>query len=435
MEDYVQVKYNGKLYCVCRYFKNPVKAEQEEHLFVIDAKDFERVSNMSEKWHAMGNYVGCYENHENDKGRDTIYLHNFIKEIPPGGGKGQTITIDHVNRITHDNRRSNLRLITQSQQNDNQTKRKRKLEILEAYGISPAEIPTGVWLQKDRSRFVIEIYKDKELILYTIGTGAQKYTFRDKLEQVKIILKMFCEKPENKEKIAGKQLIENFSDEFINLRKEFNDILDLSGYKCTEKNKFEIPEKNVIKIEMNKLGPYGKELIDYTINNIDKYIGEKKSNSSGSKSDKKSSNSKSKISSNSKTNRNSSNSKTNRNSSNNKPKNSTNNKSNKNTSNSKSDKNSSNSKSNKKSSNSKSNRNSSNSKSDSKPNKKSSNSKSNRNSSNSKSDSKFNRNSSNSKSNRNTSNSKSNRNLPNNKTNRKITRTNSLTSRKLVLEE
>ena len=40
-------------------------------------------------------------------------------------GKGQTNSIDHINRIPRDNRLENLRELSQTQQNYNQSKRER----------------------------------------------------------------------------------------------------------------------------------------------------------------------------------------------------------------------------------------------------------------------------------------------------------------------
>ena len=93
---------------------------------LIDKEDYELVSQYS--WHvSAGNYVSSTFLH--DGTRKALYLHNLIMNRDAFKGKGQTESIDHINRNGFDNRKENLRLVSQTAQNVNQNRRQRKVEL------------------------------------------------------------------------------------------------------------------------------------------------------------------------------------------------------------------------------------------------------------------------------------------------------------------
>jgi len=49
----------------------------------------------------------------------------FLENAPKFKGKGQIISVDHINRIGSDNRSENLRIVDQTTQNINRDQRKR----------------------------------------------------------------------------------------------------------------------------------------------------------------------------------------------------------------------------------------------------------------------------------------------------------------------
>jgi dTDP-D-glucose 4,6-dehydratase len=123
-------------------------------------------------------------------------------------GKGQTSTVDHVNRIGFDNRIENLRVISQTEQNLNQSKKLRSIVLPEGCGIEPDSIPRHIWYVKASGghgdRFAIE-FKTEELLWRT--TSSKTVPLTEKLEAAKAKLLEFYAvypylNPDNPEVVA-----------------------------------------------------------------------------------------------------------------------------------------------------------------------------------------------------------------------------------------
>ena len=252
MKDYVEVKYNGIKYCVCRYRYNG-----EDKLFVVDAEDIQKLFDINLHWYAMSSYVGCICQ------KKTYYVHNVVMEKKRGGGKGQKYTIDHINRIEKDNRKCNLRLVSQAEQNENRTKQTRWVELPENCGIDADEIPRCMWYDKKRERFAIQIVKDGVPLIKQSLTCCSSVSLRARFERSKkILIDMHKTNPELFE---GKNLLENYSVETLKLRKEYNAILELSGYDCVIKNKVVVPKHKVLTVNTDGLTP---EEVQFVLNDI-----------------------------------------------------------------------------------------------------------------------------------------------------------------------
>ncbi len=83
--------------------------------FIVDDEDFEKVSEYS--WHFFGaGYIGRSKHlgYFNGKQKNKmLYLHRFLTDAPDGQ------EVDHINGDRLDNRKSNLRFSTRSQNNAN----------------------------------------------------------------------------------------------------------------------------------------------------------------------------------------------------------------------------------------------------------------------------------------------------------------------------
>lgn len=100
-------------------------------------------------------------------------------------GKGAKETIDHKNRSGLDNRKANLRLVSQTQQNINQKKKPRKTVLPEGF----ADLPRHVYYVKPRDihgdRFGIDF--KTEGIKWT-SSSSKKKTLQEKFEETMIKL-------------------------------------------------------------------------------------------------------------------------------------------------------------------------------------------------------------------------------------------------------
>lgn len=129
----VLVTYDNKKYLVLTMITRSSDQEYEFPL-VIDFDDYHKIQNIT--WFRTNTYI----NSRDTSGDTGTYIHHKIMDHAFDG----KFYVDHINRIHHDNRKANLRLATQTEQNWNQTKRKRTTKLPENCGIDPNDIPTNI---------------------------------------------------------------------------------------------------------------------------------------------------------------------------------------------------------------------------------------------------------------------------------------------------
>jgi hypothetical protein len=203
--NYTIVNYKNKEYIVAKTNKNEI--------FVIDNEMISNLRNVNYYLNNCGYICG-----------KKFYLHNEIMNYTFDGN----LYVDHINRIKTDNRISNLRLVTQSDQNKNQSKKKRNVNLPLNCNINPEDIPTFIWYIKENGnhgdRWCVEI-KNK---YYWKTTSSKKISTKCKFELAKKHLN-------NLIKINN----DLFKDHSINgelstigkiLKQEYIDILRLANY-------------------------------------------------------------------------------------------------------------------------------------------------------------------------------------------------------------
>jgi hypothetical protein len=160
------------------YIEGTVTSKGSHKKFKIDKDDLERVK--SRHWYSASNgyYIACQITINGD--RKLLYLHNFVMNRVVFPGKGAKQSIDHINRDGLDNRKGNLRLVSQTQQNINKAAKPRTATLPE--GI-PA-LPRHIWYIKANGlhsdRFGIDLKSEK---FKWKTTSSKSVSIHDKLKQ------------------------------------------------------------------------------------------------------------------------------------------------------------------------------------------------------------------------------------------------------------
>jgi hypothetical protein len=214
---YIPVTYNNKEYVVGVVFAcgDPV-------VFVFDKEDHPRVSERI--WHrCANNYISSGVIVDGKK--KELFLHNLVMNRPLYLGKGQTETVDHISRNGFDNRKENLRVVSQTEQNLNQKSRRRTAVLPADCGLTMEDIPRHIWYIKANGahgdRFAIE-FKSEGVTWKT--TSSKSVSLCDKLTAAKIKLQEYYTiyphlNPNNPERLA----------EIAALRDSYKTIVELAG--------------------------------------------------------------------------------------------------------------------------------------------------------------------------------------------------------------
>jgi hypothetical protein len=180
----IPVVYKRVIYKDCGFCVGTINSSKGMIQFIVDNGDSEKV--MARSWHISSvGYVVSYYPTEN--GIKHLLLHNFILDRLTFPGKGATESVDHINRNPLDNRKENLRIISQSEQNLNQNKKSRNMvQLPEDSGLSPEDIPKHIWYVKPNGghgdRFAIE-FKTENIVWKT--SSSKKISLKEKLNQAK----------------------------------------------------------------------------------------------------------------------------------------------------------------------------------------------------------------------------------------------------------
>jgi len=242
------VEHNGNkiIVCYCTF-------KDDDVLFVVDYESEKQYKELVNKaWHYMSD--GGYISHSTCDDlleRKQLYLHNYAMGKLTFNGKGQHHSIDHINRIGRDNRKINLREISQSHQNINQSKREREVILPDDCGINPNDIPKNIYYKKSSGahgdQFYIEI-RTPEIVSILCSDDEDRNKFRwfgtkSKTLDLRVKLQHAINKLEELRKqyplIADLIYTVDNVDEKNKLIQSFNEILDLTTYpiEVVEKNK------------------------------------------------------------------------------------------------------------------------------------------------------------------------------------------------------
>jgi len=144
----VVVEHNDKLYIIVILKNNLVP-------FIVDYEDYNKIKKI--KWFFCINTYIASSKMENSVKIHT-YLHRFIMNAVFENNN----YVDHINRIHQDNRKENLRIATQTEQNYNQKKKTRNVKLPKGCGINPDDIPTYIGYHYEKCKKCEECKKCKE---------------------------------------------------------------------------------------------------------------------------------------------------------------------------------------------------------------------------------------------------------------------------------
>ena len=215
---YWKVKDNNNIF----YLMSCKDTDKKTTYFKFDVNSLEKVLNVYKNnrytWHIGKNgYVKTSYLNEDGK-KINRYLHQHLMDYYGNGLKKNTNTktIDHINRDKLDNRLENLRLATQSEQNINTTKRKRKKNAIKLPdGLTQDMLPKYVVYyrecynrEKDLYRDFFKIEKHPKYKGTICSSKSNKLSIQDKLEEIKnYLMKLEVSIEENKDTIKEKKTL------------------------------------------------------------------------------------------------------------------------------------------------------------------------------------------------------------------------------------
>jgi hypothetical protein len=212
---YTHVIYYDKEYTIMKIKHNDIYVKT-----LIDTEDFIKVKDYS--WHYIANaYISHTATH--DGKRKELYLHNMVMGRIGFPGKGSKESIDHINRNGLDNRKENLRLVTQSSQNLNQKQKERRIELPEDSEIKVDNIPKHIWYIKANGshgdRFGIDLKTEK---IKWKSTSSKNVSLQDKLKSAKEQLQLYYQQfsylnPQDENKNKEIEILSKSYEEIVSL--------------------------------------------------------------------------------------------------------------------------------------------------------------------------------------------------------------------------
>lgn len=253
-------------------------------LVVIDAEDLSIIKTINSwNYSSDGNYIRhtvyIYFNEPQiiyDKSvtslRREIYMHNLVMGNLNFNGKGTIETVDHINRVGTDNRKCNLRLVNQTQQNLNQHKKTRNIILPDDCEFTTDDIPTNVYFEKDRQRFVFTLHNP---VYEYKTTGSKDYTLKDKLEMVKTHISEL--KKHNPELFKNTCMNGQYDENAVQLINEYNQIIKMSKFECYKDCLIKLQTKDYLHVNTTTLTEEGQQLCESAVVNFGKKTGRKPS--------------------------------------------------------------------------------------------------------------------------------------------------------------
>ena len=231
--EYRVVEFMAKKYIVGRA---NARSQIDRKLFVTDYDMLNKIIHLA--WHSQTN--NTYIAHKLlDK---ELYLHNYVMNKLTFDGKGQQTTIDHINRIGTDNRRENLREISQTNQNHNQKQKKRTVILPAESCLTSDDIPKNVFYHQPKDNFgdffEFDIKGTPIGRFRKYSTKSKDVSLKFKLQEIKKYIDEFYAKYPELLNLSN-------TEKSIELIKSYNEIIKLSSYDGWENYIVAVPEPKI----------------------------------------------------------------------------------------------------------------------------------------------------------------------------------------------
>jgi hypothetical protein len=207
------VEYNNNKYCITMILYN-----KSEIMFVYDHEEYEKVGNKT--WHvSSGKYIGTNFISESGNIKE-IFLHNLIMDNLKYTESEKKYVI-HINKNYLDNRKENLKLVTNNELQLSKTKKRRNIILPEDCGIALDDIPKYVSYVKPYGKHGDHFYIDIPCINFFWKSSCSiKIPLLEKLSKTKEALEKIYKEYPYLDPNKDNDLVEK-------LNKEYNDIIKL----------------------------------------------------------------------------------------------------------------------------------------------------------------------------------------------------------------
>ncbi len=245
------VEFNGQKYAIF-ILSHTIRKNKKKTVIpiVIDYEDTGLVN--PKEWNYTANGYVSRMTKDAEGVRYQEYLHSYLYNID-NPDADQSLSITHLNGVNTDNRKANLRQITEEITPKNKRPRKiskNKRDILLKGGIEIDELPSFTEFEERGSgRFKVKIDR-KQLF---VSTGSKDFSLRFKLEQTKQFMR------DNQEHFQGRCINGELDYQSQELYKEYIEIIKIGGF------------IDMINIDENKLNPsiLSRKYDTLTVNEID----------------------------------------------------------------------------------------------------------------------------------------------------------------------
>lgn len=145
---------------------------RDGNTFIFDLEDYDKIKQFT--WHLSGReYIGTTINYESNsnKPKETLMIHRLIMGVQDISWK--ECVVDHINGNVYDNRKCNLRVVSQFQNSMNQKKSKNNTSG--NTGVSKYKDKWGASIKVNSQKIFLGLYEKYEDAVKTRKEAEEKY--------------------------------------------------------------------------------------------------------------------------------------------------------------------------------------------------------------------------------------------------------------------